>query len=407
LSDGTTTLDTAPTASADARPVRPVVRRIGWVAIANWLVALAAQTLLAGVPFDREGVLAWIAAGLLAASIGRRPLWTVIVDWLPFAAVLIAYDYARGISDTLGMPVLWHQPVDADRALSGGVVPTVWLQEHLKLGHSPWWEAGVSLTYVAFFLMPYVVAGVHWLRARAEFRRWAYRFVAMSFLGVACFILIPAAPPWAAAACRPVDVANHPSNPGCMYFPARYAGANGLLGSLQPVHAGAHPYVERLSGRGWEAVHIPVARELLDKGQRTVDLVAAVPSLHAGCTLLLSIFAWTRVRKRWRPLLVAYPAVMAFSLVYSAEHYVVDVLAGWLLAVLVSLAFGRWELRRNKAAALDTLMVQSPTVREHPCPPIATTQWSTSPNGAVSSTRPARSTAELDRRGTTGPSASS
>ena len=55
------------------------------------------------MPFDREGVLAWIAAGMLAASIGRRPLWTVIVDWLPFAAVLIIYDYARGISDTLGI----------------------------------------------------------------------------------------------------------------------------------------------------------------------------------------------------------------------------------------------------------------------------------------------------------------
>jgi hypothetical protein len=402
LTEATTTLDAAP---ADVRPTRTVTRRLGRLAIAMWLVAFGVQVWISGVPFDREGVLAWIAAGMLAASIGRRPLWTVIVDWLPFAAVLIIYDYARGISDTLGMPVLWHQPVDADRAMFGGVVPTVWLQEHLKLDHSPWWEAGVTLTYVSFFVVPYIVAGLLWLRARTEFRKWAFRFVTMSFLGVACFILIPAAPPWAAAKCTTADVAQHPSSPACMSYSPSAAGTNGLLGSVDPVHAGAPPYVERLSLRGWDALHIPVARELLDKGQRTVDMVAAVPSLHAGCTLLLSIFAWRRVRRRWRPLLIVYPLLMAFTLVYSAEHYAVDVLAGWLLAVLVSLAFARLERPRNRAARLDTLMTQSPTVREPAWPPIATTPWSTSPNGAVSSTRPARSTAEPDQRGTTAPSA--
>jgi hypothetical protein len=405
LSEATTTLGAAP-AGTRTRPTRALTRRLGRLAIAVWACGLGLEIWFAGVPFDREGVLAWIAGGLLAASIGRRPLWTVVVDWLPFAAVLVVYDYARGISDTLGMPVLWQAPVDADRAMFGGVVPTVWLQERLKLGHSPWWEGGVSLTYVSFFLMPYVVAGVLWLRARAEFRKWALRFVVMSFLGVACFIVIPAAPPWAAAACRPVDVAHRPSDPPCMSSGLRDPGADGLLGPLKPVHPGARPYVERLSGRGWAALHIPVAREVLDKGQRTVDEVAAIPSLHAGCTLLLSILGWTHVRRWWRPLLVAYPLMMAFTLVYSAEHYAVDILVGWLLAVFVSLGFGRLERTRNRAAGLDTLMVQSPTVREHPCPPTATTQWSTSPNGAVSSTRPARSTAEVDRPGTTARSAS-
>ncbi len=326
MTEATTTLDAAP---ANVRPTRTVARRLGRLAIAMWLVAFGVQVWISGVPFDREGVLAWIAAGMLAASIGRRPLWTVIVDWLPFA-----------------------------------------------------------------------------VRARTEFRKWAFRFVTMSFLGVACFILIPAAPPWAAAKCATADVAHHPSSPACMSYSPSAAGTNGLLGAVDPVHAGAPPYVERLSLRGWDALHIPVARELLDKGQRTVDMVAAVPSLHAGCTLLLSIFAWTRVRRRWRPLLIVYPLLMAFTLVYSAEHYAVDVLAGWLLAVLVCLAFARLERPRNRAAGLDTLMTQSPTVREPPWPPIATTPWSTSPNGAVSSTRPARSTAEPDQRGTTAPSAS-
>lgn len=404
--DTTITAEPAPAAAT-----HPAVRWLGWAALAIWLVALVVQIRLNGVPLDRQGVLAWIAAGLLAFSIGRRPLWTVVVDWLPFAGVLIAYDYARGMSEGLGMPVLWQQPVDVDRFLGGGTVPTVWLQEHLKLGHPTWWEAVVSLTYVSFFLLPYVVAGVFWARSRTAFHQWAARFVTTSFLGVLCFVLLPAAPPWAAAACRTIDVHGGPNNPGCMYFSAYYAGPHGLLGALHPVHAGAHPWVERLSSRGWGALHVTVAKQLLDEGQATVDLVAAMPSLHAGCTLLFCLFVWQRVNRWWRPLLVAYPLFMAFTLIYSAEHYLVDILAGWVLAVLVHLGFNRLERwlarRRNRAPAVDTLVAQSPTVMEQQWPPIATTPSSTSPSGGALSTRRARSTAEPAPPGTTVPWASS
>ncbi len=394
-------------APARAYVARPAVRRLGWAGIGVWVAALVGQIIVAGVPLDRQAVLAWIAAGLLAFSIGRRPLWTVVSDWLPFASVLVVYDYARGMADGIGLPVLWQQPIDVDRFLAGGTVPTVWLQEHLKLGHPPWWEAGVSLTYVSFFLLPYLVAGVLWLRGRAAFRHWALRFVTMSYLAVVCFILLPAAPPWAAAGCRPSDVQDGPSSVGCMYAGGRYVRGDGLLGLMHPVNAGANPWVERLSTRGWGSLHIPVARQLLDEGQAGVDQVAAMPSLHAGCTLLFVLFVWPRVRARWRPLLVGYPLLMAFSLIYSAEHYLVDVLAGWAMAVAVQLGFNRFERRRNGARTADTLVAQSPTVVENPWPPTATTPSSTSPNGGALSTRRARSTAAADRPGTTAHSASS
>ena len=63
--------------------------------------------------------------------------------------------------------------------------------------------------------------------------------------------------------------------------------------------------------------------------------MAAVPSLHAGLTAAIAAFLWKRVHRRWRPLLVAYVLVMAFTLVYTAEHYVVDILLGWVLAAVV------------------------------------------------------------------------
>ena len=40
---------------------------------------------------------------------------------------------------------------------------------------------------------------------------------------------------------------------------------------------------------------------------------------------------------------MAYVLVMAFTLVYTAEHYVVDILLGWALAAVVLLVIRRFE----------------------------------------------------------------
>jgi hypothetical protein len=50
---------------------------------------------------------------------------------------------------------------------------------------------------------------------------------------------------------------------------------------------------------------------------------------------------------RW--LLVVYPVSMSIALVYYAEHYVVDIVAGGLLAWAVLVAASRWERRQGSA----------------------------------------------------------
>ncbi len=39
---------------------------------------------------------------------------------------------------------------------------------------------------------------------------------------------------------------------------------------------------------------------------------------------------------------------MAFTLVYTAEHYVIDILLGWALAAVVVTAINRFEARRRQ-----------------------------------------------------------
>ncbi|MDQ6938358.1 MAG: phosphatase PAP2 family protein, partial [Actinomycetota bacterium] len=332
------------------------------VAIATWLGALVSYAAARGVPVDRPALILWTITGLLAACVGRRPLWSVLRDWMPFAGLLVVYDLSRGAADALGRPTLWTPQLDLDRRLFFGTEPTVWLQSHLKATYAPWWEVVVSTTYVSYFLAPYLLAGVLWLCRRDLWRRFVIGFVAINLAALAVFIAFPAAPPWAAGQCTAADVADHSSDPPCLHQPNRLAD-NGLLGPLHNHHPGSSIYVERIGVRGFERHGLPVAASLVNEGRADVNDVAAVPSLHAALSLFLAIFLWPLARRRWRPLLAAYPLVMAFSLVYSAEHYVVDILAGWLLTGVVSAvtAFARARRRAKPAPGADRLEVQPAT----------------------------------------------
>ena len=74
---------------------------------------------------------------------------------------------------------------------------------------------------------------------------------------------------------------------------------------------------------------------------------AAVPSLHFGWNLLVGI-AWFRVgRSRWwRPAAVLMPVAMAWAVVATANHYVLDVVLGGLIALL-GVVIERWRLQRR------------------------------------------------------------
>jgi membrane-associated phospholipid phosphatase len=105
--------------------------------------------------------------------------------------------------------------------------------------------------------------------------------------------------------------------------------------------------VTRITGRGWSEIGLERVDVLL---QGVGNPVAAMPSLHAGMSILIATYGVHRLRSRWRWLLVVYPVSMSTALVYYAEHYVVDILAGALLAWLVLAASSAWECRQRSVA---------------------------------------------------------
>jgi hypothetical protein len=74
---------------------------------------------------------------------------------------------------------------------------------------------------------------------------------------------------------------------------------------------------------------------------------AAFPSLHFGWNLLVGVALWGATRNLGvRAFAVVGPVAMALAVVVTANHYVVDVLAG-LAAVLIGLAAAHW-LRKGR-----------------------------------------------------------
>ncbi len=109
--------------------------------------------------------------------------------------------------------------------------------------------------------------------------------------------------------------------------------------------------MERISTRGWQAIGLHGAGNLLNAAQLDAsNPVAAMPSLHTAFALLAVAFFAPALRRRWWPLLAAYPLAMTFTLVYAGEHWVIDVLVGWayVAGVLgVVAAAERWRARRR------------------------------------------------------------
>ncbi len=292
-----------------------VIRRL---ALGAYAFVFVFWTLRYGISIQRELVIAWIVGALGCASIGRsaREIVQLLTDWLPMSAFLLAYDYTRGLADSIGISPHVTTMIDFDRFVFFGQTPTEWLQERIiDPAAVHWWDVCFSFLYTSHFIVPFVLAGVLWSRSRSAFEQFTHRFLTLSGVGLATYVLFPAAPPWMASE----------------------------QGLLEPII--------RSSGRGFEVISVQTAAAF-DKGQSIVNLVAAVPSLHAGISMLVSLFLWPRVGRRWRPLLALYPAAMAMMLIATGEHYFFDVALGWLYAVAVMAAWAWWESRRPAAETL-------------------------------------------------------
>ncbi len=216
--------------------------------------------------------LAWVA--VRERESGDFKLWTI------YALSFVAFALTRPMLDNLGQPVRVHYPMIVDRIIGFGTLPTVRLQA-LHLPFLDWLGVVVHMTY--YFAPP--LAGFYIWRRKECFSRFVFSLVSVYAVALVIHALVPTAPPWLAAE------------------QGHAAGIQRQLFSL--LFPELYTYGMAVSG---------------------ANDVAAMPSVHMAVATVVGLgmgrYGWI------------YAVLMGYSLVHIGEHYVTDVLAGALLAIL-------------------------------------------------------------------------
>jgi membrane-associated phospholipid phosphatase len=236
-----------------------------------------------------------VVAAFLLVAIAFRRLRPFLRDWGALLVLLFVMDALREaayyVTLALERPVIVQAPIDFDRALFG-VVPTVFLQRWLHPTPAlHWYDLPLAALHGSHFLVFLVVGLVVWVWRPATFRGYATAVVLTSYAGLVGYFLVPTAPPWMAS----------------------------VQGALPPVTRVLHTV---------EILHVP---RFLVLGLDT-NPVAAMPSLHAAFSVTVVLgLGLVSPRAAW--IGAVYPITVALALVYGAEHYVADLLAGYALGL--------------------------------------------------------------------------
>jgi membrane-associated phospholipid phosphatase len=207
-------------------------------------------------------------------------------ETLPFLACILIY---TNLHDTIGFVNphdVHHWLVALDDQLFG-VQPCVWAEQLI----TPLRTEVMQFFYLNFFWIgPSTSAILLAQRRWPEFRTATLGVVICFYIGYALYVIFPAAPP------RLVLVYEFTKN--LRGYPVGFSNLSAQAFSLLPV-----------------------------------DSRAAFPSLHTAVSTAALVYAWRFVRP-WFWILVPFVIGLWVSTVYLRHHYVVDLIAGWLLAPL-------------------------------------------------------------------------
>jgi len=212
-----------------------------------------------------------------------KPNWRVFRDALPFGFCIAIYTNLHDTVHFVNPHDIQETLIQMDAWLFGTQL-CVWTQQFIH----PTLTEILSFCYMIFFIFaPFVAAVLYFQKRYPAFRYTLFSVIFCFYLGYVLYILFPAVPP------------------RIILKPFFYTDFQGAL--------------------------------ITDAALKTVSILpadsrCAFPSLHSAVTLLSLMFAWKYSK-------VAFWAMLPFCLglllstVYLRHHYVVDLFAGFILAI--------------------------------------------------------------------------
>jgi hypothetical protein len=275
-------------------------------------------------------MLAAIPAALLSAERGKR----FFLDWSPLFAFWLVYDRLRLVQPLLYARVAVEHPFKIERGAFGwltGAVPAhaahSWLTLHAgRFASAVEWTA--QIVYFSHLLVaPLLILalwrlGVSRKRYRAAFTQHVRAFTLLNFSAIIIYLLLPVAPPWWVS----------------------------LNGFSQPTRelVGQVNMAAAMNG-------VLIQRMISNASQ----WFAAVPSLHGGYPVLLLLLSPWRRSRLARITIAVYGVAMWTATVVLNQHYVVDLLAGAMVA-----AAAWWLARSPLFERVYTLGIDQRVTRE-------------------------------------------
>lgn len=264
-----------------------------------------------GVTFTPDKWAVFLLVGALI--LGR--LGPFLRDWIPFVLLIFGYEYLRSFAGSLVTHgrLVWTAPrVDSpevhleglirfDEALFRGHLPIKLLQDWLYTpGAIHWYDYYAQIIYVIHFILPCMFAFVLWSTRKARFWQFTLTFCFMTYVAFLFFLFYPAAPPWMANTWGVIHGLHYPQNQVLAQINIRD------FGTLDTYSI-------------W--------------GKASPNAVAAMPSLHASFPWLVTLFA-IKYYRRLGLIFMLYNVSLWFSVMYLANHWWVDILAGMAWATI-------------------------------------------------------------------------
>ena len=258
---------------------------------------------------------------LIAIATGRGR--TFVNQWAVFLSLLVLFDSTRGyifyVIKAFDLNVYMNYAIEWERALLGDAVAPIWVQSRfLNVGELTLLDRVLTVVHGSHFLLFLLFGWAVWYLGRKEFEAFKAALLFIMGIGLLVYFLVPTVPPWMAAN----DFAMLPEVHHAFYY---------------------------VYNRG-----APTLSAAFD-----INPIAAMPSLHTAFPTLITLVAFRLWRWKATPMLL-YLLVMIAALLYGGEHYVVDEIAGALLAVIAFLMVYRWDWHVKVAA---TLHRHTPTLR--------------------------------------------
>jgi membrane-associated phospholipid phosphatase len=242
----------------------------------------------------------------LSVAVRRSRTRDVAVCCLQMWAYLAAYKTPNDDADRQARRAHIDYPIDVDRALGLGELPTVRLQRALarRGPDGPQWrdlDRVLVWTHWLWFMVPHGALAYILVRHPQRFPRAAVMTYATFDIGAMVYWALPTAPPWYAASVAGREV-----------------------GHEVEVRRMMVEYGEFFWKDGWGPLYSVLGGNPL----------AAMPSLHFATSVMAALLL-TEAQPPAGALGWAYASTLGFALVYLGEHYVADLLAGAALAAAV------------------------------------------------------------------------